>query len=341
MSWLLSLMPVALVAGLLHWLPLWRARSLWFGVTVSPDFSQTPEARTALRQYRLETWASSAVAAGLTGWGVQQARPWLMEVGLVLQFVGASAAFALARERVRAHAARVTPVRVAALFASSEGLPGGVFGALGPFALLGAIALFLHANWNRIPDRFPIHWGLSGAPDRWAERTWPSVYGSLLMGAVLIGVLLLLGQVLLHGSPRAREGDTTAWATRFRRANLRALIAVCWGMSAMLSFLALAPVLVKQAQVRMYVWVAVVALLVLLLPFIWQIVQIGRAAVGSDGTPDDCWKLGQFYYNPHDPALMVPKRFGVGYTFNLGNRGAWLILGALGLVVWAALAVQR
>jgi uncharacterized membrane protein len=33
-----------------------------------------------------------------------------------------------------------------------------------------------------------------------------------------------------------------------------------------------------------------------------------------------------FYINPKDPALFVEKRFGIGYTVNLGNRWSWIFL---------------
>ena len=49
----------------------------------------------------------------------------------------------------------------------------------------------------------------------------------------------------------------------------------------------------------------------------------------GDRTPDAAWKLGQFYYNPADPALIVEKRFGLGYTLNFGNRWSWVLTAAL------------
>ena len=40
---------------------------------------------------------------------------------------------------------------------------------------------------------------------------------------------------------------------------------------------------------------------------------------GQADTPDECWRLGDIYINPADPAIFVEKRDGVGFTFNLGN----------------------
>jgi hypothetical protein len=41
--------------------------------------------------------------------------------------------------------------------------------------------------------------------------------------------------------------------------------------------------------------------------------------------PDDHWR-GIFYSNREDPELLVPKRYGVGYTLNFGNPWSWAVL---------------
>lgn len=37
---------------------------------------------------------------------------------------------------------------------------------------------------------------------------------------------------------------------------------------------------------------------------------------------DRYWSAGFFYNNPDDPALFVPKRFGLGWTLNFGHPQA-------------------
>jgi uncharacterized membrane protein len=65
----------------------------------------------------------------------------------------------------------------------------------------------------------------------------------------------------------------------------------------------------------------------------------GRAA--TTGRDDDrLWKAGLVYINRTDPAIMVPARFGVGWTVNFGNPAAWLIIAAITATV-AGLAVIR
>jgi hypothetical protein len=38
---------------------------------------------------------------------------------------------------------------------------------------------------------------------------------------------------------------------------------------------------------------------------------------------DKCWKWRIFYVNRDDPKIFVPKRYGIGYTLNFGNRWSW------------------
>ena len=55
---------------------------------------------------------------------------------------------------------------------------------------------------------------------------------------------------------------------------------------------------------------------------------------------DRYWYAGFFYNNPDDPALFVPKRFGLGWTMNFGHPQAKLVLiGMLVLVLLPPLVV--
>ena len=44
---------------------------------------------------------------------------------------------------------------------------------------------------------------------------------------------------------------------------------------------------------------------------------------------DRFWKLGMFYFCPEDPSIIVPKRFGMGWTINHARPAAWALIGAL------------
>ena len=50
------------------------------------------------------------------------------------------------------------------------------------------------------------------------------------------------------------------------------------------------------------------------------------AAPIGDRTPDRFWRLGILYFNRDDPAVLVEKRFGLGYTLNFARPTTWIIL---------------
>jgi hypothetical protein len=51
----------------------------------------------------------------------------------------------------------------------------------------------------------------------------------------------------------------------------------------------------------------------------------GRAGI-VNRDDDRFWKGGLVYVNHGDPAILVGKRFGVGWTLNFGNARAWLLV---------------
>jgi uncharacterized membrane protein len=324
---------VALVGLLLHWVPLWRRHNLWFGVTVPPDFSDTSQARLVLRRYRRWVWLLTLVAvACVLAAGALHASV-LMAAGPIIQAVGAAAAFAVVRRSVLPFAAQSPAVRSAPLEPAREGLPGGIVSILVPVAMLAATALYLHAEWSEIPARFAAHWNAAGIPDRWADRSWRGVYGPLLIGGLFVSFMFLVAEAIVHGSPRGRIAGTEAWTARFRRANLMLLIAAVWAVTATICFISLLPLLTGGGQPALIAGVVPLVLTASLAPFVVQLVRLTRDRTsGSDGTPDKCWKFGQIYINPNDPALVVEKRFGVGYTLNFGNRALWWFLAATGFV---------
>jgi uncharacterized membrane protein len=328
----IALTPTVLLAVILHYLPLWRRQNLWFGVTVPTGFRDTAPAQDILHQYRVRVWALAAVAGILGVLASTLSIAWLLPGAVLLLTFAAMVVFALGRARTMPYSIPVT-TRSAPLTPDTEALPGGTAAAIGPLGILLAAALYLHANWQRIPQRFPIHWHGSGTPDRWADKSWLTVYGPLLAGAALNVVILLLGEAILRYSPRARVANTAEWTARFRRVNVRLLMVVTWGAALILAWFATLPLLAGKTAFTLGL-IAPVLLIGAIAPFIWQLIRLSQeAGTGSDGTPDRAWKLGQFYYNPDDPALLVEKRFGIGYTFNFGNRASWWFLGLLAIPV--------
>jgi uncharacterized membrane protein len=197
----------------------------------------------------------------------------------------------------------MSDIRTASVEPASDRLPGGVLLQVGPFVILALGALWLAAHWDQLPARLPIHWNIRGEVNRTVARSIPGAALPLLLGASLSLMMLGMQVAILRGAPRAD----------MRPAMLRLLLAgeyfvalICCGVlaSTVTSGRLLAPVLAAS-------FAGVLALLVVTF-------LIVRNAAPTPPRNPNAWR-GPFYVDRDDPALFVPKRFGVGYTFNFGN----------------------
>jgi uncharacterized membrane protein len=73
-------------------------------------------------------------------------------------------------------------------------------------------------------------------------------------------------------------------------------------------------------------------------------VPAGAATIAQDRVKtvnrddDRFYRWGVVYYNPDDPTLFVPKRFGIGWTVNMARPLAWVLLAAtVAVIAFAAL----
>lgn len=292
----MALLQGALMLALPHLSP----RRYFFAVTVPPGFRETEPARDALRRYRILLLAATVIAALVSKVPLMPVLPVI--VGL--------AAYLRERHAMREFAVRAPMIREADLTAGPDRLPWWTVLALPPFAALGAVALYLRSRFSEIPARFPVHWGIDGQPDRWTTKTEFGVYSSLLFGAGLMVLMIGLGLATFYGSRRTPQ----------KTAFLKIFVGLTYLMGFMFSAIGLGPL------VRISPIVMILPTPLFLVAVIWWSARAAGDDPG-DPTPDECWHLGDIYYNPADPALFVQKRMGWGYTFNFANRLSWLILG--------------
>lgn len=352
-----NLLVGVLVAALLWLMPRLTRPDLYFAVTVTPEFRDGPEGISIVRRYRAELVAVSVLAlAGLAACSFGDALR-LMPLAFLAQLVGSFLVFYRARGRVLPHAVAPTSIREAEPHFRPRSIPGGWVAACGPFVVLAAAAGYLWAHWQQIPLHFPIHWGMSGLPDRWAVRGWRGVYLPLLiMAAVLLPLTLLLYGMTHWVRPIQASGLPGARESRFRRTTSVVLLAAEYGIALQAAWISLHPLM---PNLRFTGGAgAVVLLLPLLVVFIAVIplVRLGQGGSRSapaaespqtstqpigDRTDDRYWRLGVFYFNRDDPAVLVEKRFGIGYTLNLARPMSWTILLVILLVPLALVGFLR
>jgi len=309
------------VGALVFALPNMTRRELLFAVPVPPDFRASPAGRHAIRMFRLVV-AAAAVAGAcallLAPAGLANAMAGAMPIAISL---AGAVAFWRQNRALAAAAQQYTRPREAEMTSAPERLPWYGWLAAGPFAILAAAAAWLALHWDRIPERFPVHFDVNGQANRWAARTIKGVYGPLFFGAEICAFILIMALAGWFGARRSRT----------RPVMLGGAVAVEYLLGLMFALIAL------QAPLGIPVWAIALSPVAILIPLIIVMVRkMSEPWEPMDPTPNECWKADIFYYNPDDAALFVEKRDGLGFTLNFANRRCWMLLLCLVLVIASA-----
>ena len=315
--WITLLLPAAIFLAL----PRLTPRGYYFGITVPPEFPQTADGRQIRRGYMLTVAIAFALGLAL-GIAVPQGIP----AAVLLPIFASAGAFFYARHHVKPFSTSMPSVSATRGEAGPESLPAWSLLGLPPFAVPAVIAAYLQSNWDRIPARFPVHWGWDGRPNRWVERTPHGVYGPLWFAAGLMALMAILAVVTFYGS---------------RRSPLRiAVLKIMIGTEYLLAFIFAIVGLLPLHRFSPAVMVLPIVIFVgALLVYLFKVVA--DPDMTADATPDQCWHLSTIYYNPADPSLFVQKRIGVGYTLNMGNQASWVLLGVTLAIIPLAILLLR
>jgi len=230
--------------------------------------------------------------------------------------------------------------------------PAIVWPALAAVVLAVATAVDV-ALYPGLPTSIPVHFDISGHADRYADKSVWSVFGLLIIGAAVAILLAALSVAGARYSARIQSDDTaeqSALRTQVQRSMLASLLS-------QLSFviaLGISAIELCQRLIPASSWVigvCAIGMAVLIMVVVITAVVRGRARLQPanlrdplvprpDAVDDDAhWKGGLFYVNRDDPALMVPRRFGLGWTINLG-RPAGIAITILLFLAIAALVTS-
>jgi uncharacterized membrane protein len=307
--------PMLMMGALLLIIPNMMRRQMLFAVPVAPDFRESREGRHAVRLFR--TVVALALAFGLLAMLALPLGTYTAFAPLALAAVS-SLAYYKAKQMVAPFRVQLQPTRSIALTDAPDKLPRFVWLSIAPFVLLAAAAIILHQHWNSIPQKFPVHIGLDGIPNRWAERSITAVYGPLFAAAEICAWLVTAGLASWFGARRSQ----------LRLTILTIMIATEFSLALLFTVIAL------QTVLGIPVWIATTIALLSPVPVvILAIRKFNEPSEPAEKTPHECWKAGFLYYNPNDAAVVVEKRSGLGYTFNFANPWSWALLGGLIVVM--------
>lgn len=360
--WIAMLVLLGIVGGFYFLFPRIARRGLLFGVYVGEEASKSEAARRITRSWYLgmALWLAVSVALALIAGPSFHSVPGslvafcLLPIGFLEEYLRA---YWRARKLIRASA----PPPAAAVLRIEEPQPLFLpYLAIG-FGLAGGLYAIGYA-WSyypQLPNWVPTHFDLWGQPNAWRHRSFFTVmmlpFMCLVMGVGLGGIAYLTGQA--KRAIRSRDQGVSYEAQqRFRRimANFLAIVSLLTtGMMTVLSQSSTRVALGKAQALSPAMMILTLILVIFALAgSIYIAVRYGqggsrleqRAADQplTDGLADNRrWVLGMFYVNRDDPSIFVERRFGFGYTINLGNsRAVALLCGFIGLIIIIAIIAR-
>lgn len=352
----LTLVAIAVIMLLL---PAMMPPTLPLGVSVPVERQDEPVIRAALRHYRwmvAASWLLAVIIVLLLGLASSILASL---VGILVFIAGATTAYIVARQGiVRAKHEEQwyqgVPVRLVGSVTVDPvhtPVPAGWFAAS---LLLIAVAVAIGIGvYDTLPQQLPTHWGINGEPGRFSDKSVWSVFGPLIIGTIVVVAVFALSfvnRVVPVRAVASASGEDNALRTRANRAALSTLLGrMMFVIALVISWLSIASWLFPQERwaVLLGVIVLFVLLLLVLVAFLvrWRrnvargIPKPGSPEPAADSPDDDrFWKAGIFYVNRDDPAIVVQRRFGVGWTVNLGNP-AGIAIGIAFVVIIVAVIV--
>ena len=224
-----------------------------------------------------------------------------------------------------------------------------------PVAL--AVAGIGIAAWPSMPDMIPMHADFAGNVTDFAPKSIGTVFGFPLAVIAFMAAAFTFSHWTMARSkrpvdPNAPVASALAYGMFVRAQSIFLLttgliVSGAIGVSFMLSTTG-AIGLGESAAIVLAACVPVtVGAIALALVYGQSGARLARRLQASGANDEDAlpadddrhWKLGVFYFNPDDPSLWLPERFGIGWTMNLARPAAWACLAAASLLTAAFAAV--
>lgn len=212
-----------------------------------------------------------------------------------------------------------------------------------PLIALCLVGIGVIIQYDFIPNIIPIHWGPSGAADSFAEKSFGKIISQVAM-IVGIGFVIYISSI---GSLKSRIKLTIDKVDNSKKENLYYLNKYAFNffilnLTCQIMFINILIATFNGSSINtLIMWpctILVIISSVYLTYIYYKSPSKSKNAVYSVDDDDDLWILGFLYNNPNDPSLFVQKRFGVGWTVNIGTAKGKLFFIILFALILLSLA---
>ncbi|MGY4796275.1 DUF1648 domain-containing protein [Lysinibacillus fusiformis] len=207
-----------------------------------------------------------------------------------------------------------------------------------PMIITLALITFTYMNYETIPAVFATHWNGAGEVDGWTDKSWLSVVSMpLILLAIQISFFIMnqgMKSAKIQLSAQAKEASIHRELAQ-RKYGSWYLAAINFSMTILFVVLHYTTVILHDQTVPYFFPLFLIFNVVTLgglLVFIWKLSKSNERfdevhTNETAATDDQYWKWGVFYCNKNDPSLLVPKKFGIGWTVNFANKWCYILIG--------------
>lgn len=351
-------MQVLLIGGLLAATPRLMPATECFSVTVPPSAQQDSRIKGYLRSYALAVGIIAAVCA----LGLAFALPRVMgddpsseqaalagstaiAVATLVPIVAGFALMLYYRSCVQAlkQAEGWTATAQQAASPVGEQIPQPISLAWNLLHVAMALGMtaFALTMYDHFPAQIPMSSDFSGTVVTYADKS----VGSVLFPAIVVGYMGLIFTVvhwfiIISKQPIDPAAPATSAYAYGRFARIQSQLMLVGGL---LISASIGGTFYLTSLGMVSMMVAASALMVIVILFVAAMtivsVRLGQsgARLASELRPNDTlardddshWYLGTLYFNRDDPSIIVPKRFGIGWTINNARPAAWALIAAI------------
>ncbi|WP_457945961.1 DUF1648 domain-containing protein [Pseudarthrobacter sp. alpha12b] len=347
-SIILGFVLLGLVLLLALVLPSVTSGTVPFGVRIPARYAADPVVTGQARLYRRRVLLCGGVIA-VAGVGSVAAtgQPLLLPLSVLVLVATWYGCFFLAHQEIRA-------AKVAGGW--FEGLHQGIavdtelrtnpprfpWRWLAPAAIIAAATVVIGVwMYPSMPQTLAVHYGANGLPDRVEVKSVGAAFSLVFLQLGLTALLAGIAAAIVRSRPDldpARPMGSSRWARHYVTLSAKALL----GLVAMIDLgLMGSSLLMWTGTVTR--WAPLVVVIPVLASVAAAVLVLARnnrdrAENGEDTglthrDDDKYWRGGLIYINRDDPTLLVPRRFGLGWTLNFGDpRAAMLLAGIVALI---------
>ena len=205
-----------------------------------------------------------------------------------------------------------------------------------PLAFALCFVIYAVYSYSSLPEQIPTHWNYLGEIDSWTVKS----YASILFPAFMQLSIIILFTFVTIGIFSSRIKLNNNALEKSKSNALKYLKIMASGIYIMTLFITtlfgvITLYTMQAAPIpSLFMLVTLIGPLAGIILMFYGYYRYGdrnRSADKTNGSytledDDRYWLWGFLYNNPEDPAVMVQKRYGLGWTINVGNRTGKLVM---------------